>query len=423
MSAPGSRPAARGIVVRVRLFAMLRERAGVDSLELSLPDGATVADALAELSRREPLGELLEAMSVAMAVNRDYADAATPLAADDELALIPPLSGGSGGGGDGSSGARERDGTRDRELHARVREDRLSADELSAAVADPSAGAIVTFQGVTRTVPRLDYEAYVEMARERIAAIVRDCSQMPGVCAVAAEHRVGAVVLGEPSVIVAASAAHRGEAFAAAREAIDRIKAQAPIWKREVERDGKRRWAPGTPAPVAARQESAADQPVRGAGGLTHLDEHGRARMVDVGGKPLSERVAIARARVRMSPAAARAVRHGDGPKGEVLSVARLAGIQAAKQTGQLIPLAHPLALTFVDVSATVDVAGGLVEILGEARTVARTGVEMEAMSACAVAALTVYDMVKGLERGVEIEQVVLLGKRGGRSDYMRRES
>ncbi len=153
---------------------------------------------------------------------------------------------------------------------------------------------------------------------------------------------------------------------------------------------------------------------------LTHLDEAGRARMVDVGAKEISERVARARARVRMSSRTAQAVREGDGPKGEVLSVARLAGVQAAKLTGQLIPLAHPLGLTFVDVQARVDVDGGLVELTSEARTVARTGVEMEAMTACAVAALTVYDMVKGVERGVEIEQVVLLEKHGGRNDYVR---
>jgi cyclic pyranopterin phosphate synthase len=142
--------------------------------------------------------------------------------------------------------------------------------------------------------------------------------------------------------------------------------------------------------------------------------------MVDVGNKDESERFARARARVRMSPAAAAAVAAGDGPKGEVLGVARLAGIQAAKQTGQLIPLAHTLELSFVDVSARVDQARGLVELEGEARTRARTGVEMEAMTACAVAALTVYDMVKGIERGVAIEQVVLLEKRGGRNDYER---
>ncbi|HTZ87726.1 MAG TPA: cyclic pyranopterin monophosphate synthase MoaC [Solirubrobacteraceae bacterium] len=155
---------------------------------------------------------------------------------------------------------------------------------------------------------------------------------------------------------------------------------------------------------------------------LTHLDEQGRARMVDVGSKEARERVARARARVRMSPDTASAVARGDAPKGDVLTTARLAGIQAAKQTGLLIPLAHPITLTFLDVVASVDPAAGLVELVGEARAVDRTGVEMEAMTACAVAALTVYDMVKGIERGVEVEQVVLLEKRGGRSDWRREE-
>jgi cyclic pyranopterin phosphate synthase len=152
--------------------------------------------------------------------------------------------------------------------------------------------------------------------------------------------------------------------------------------------------------------------------GLTHLDEDGRARMVDVGAKQPSERRARARAQLRMSPETARAIQEGNAPKGEVLEVARLAGIQAAKQTGALIPLAHPLPLSFVDVGGTVDADAGRVELVAEARTVARTGVEMEAMTACAVAALTVYDMVKGVERGVRIEQIVLLEKSGGRSDW-----
>lgn len=148
---------------------------------------------------------------------------------------------------------------------------------------------------------------------------------------------------------------------------------------------------------------------------LTHVDGRGAARMVDVGSKDATRRVAHARARVRMSPATAAAVERGDAPKGEVLATARLAGIQAAKQAGVLIPLAHPIELTFIDVSATVHAGHGLVELTSEVHTIARTGVEMEAMTACAVAALAVYDMVKGLERGVQIEQVVLLEKRGGR--------
>jgi cyclic pyranopterin phosphate synthase len=151
---------------------------------------------------------------------------------------------------------------------------------------------------------------------------------------------------------------------------------------------------------------------------LSHLGDDGKARMVDVGAKAESERRARARARLRMSPQTARLVEAGEGPKGEVLAVARLAGVGAAKQTGTLIPLAHPLPLTFVDVEASVDVEAGLVELVAEAGTVGRTGVEMEAMTACAVAALTVYDMVKGVERGVAIEDVVLLQKTGGRSDW-----
>jgi cyclic pyranopterin phosphate synthase len=152
--------------------------------------------------------------------------------------------------------------------------------------------------------------------------------------------------------------------------------------------------------------------------GLTHVDASGSARMVDVGAKPVTQRRARARARVRMSPQTAAAVASGDAPKGEVLGTARLAGILAAKQTASLIPLAHPIALSVVDVRASVDVAAGVVELIAEAAVAAQTGVEMEAMVAASVAALTVYDMVKGLERGVSIEQVVLLEKTGGRHDW-----
>jgi cyclic pyranopterin phosphate synthase len=153
---------------------------------------------------------------------------------------------------------------------------------------------------------------------------------------------------------------------------------------------------------------------------LTHLDESGAARMVDVGTKPPSERRAVAEARVRMSPETAVLVERGDGPKGEVLGTARLAGIGAAKRAGELIPLAHPLALTFVDVEAWVVAEEGLVRLRAEARTVGPTGVEIEAMTAASVAALTVYDMVKGVERGVEVERVALFAKSGGRHDWVR---
>lgn len=153
---------------------------------------------------------------------------------------------------------------------------------------------------------------------------------------------------------------------------------------------------------------------------LTHVDDSGQARMVDVGGKGESERHAHARALVRMSPQTAATVERGDAPKGDVVAAARIAGIQAAKRTAGLIPLAHPLPLTFVDVEVSIDAGTGTVALDAEARTVARTGVEMEAMVACAVAALTVYDMVKGIERGVTIDEIALVSKTGGKEDWSR---
>ena len=140
--------------------------------------------------------------------------------------------------------------------------------------------------------------------------------------------------------------------------------------------------------------------------------------MVDVGGKPVTDRRARARATVRMSPETAAAVARGDAPKGDVIGTARIAGIQAAKRTAELVPLCHPLPLSFVDVEG--EVGDTEVVLTAEARTSGQTGVEMEAMTAAAVAALTVYDMVKGLERGVEIAEVVLLEKSGGRHDWRR---
>ena len=155
---------------------------------------------------------------------------------------------------------------------------------------------------------------------------------------------------------------------------------------------------------------------------LTHLDESGWARMVDVGDKPISERRAVAQAIVRVSPDTAAAVADGDAPKGDVLGVARIAGIQAAKRTAELIPLCHPLPLSFVGVEASVDRDHGVITLVAEARTVGQTGVEMEALTAASVAALTVYDMVKGVERGAEIGSVALVEKSGGKSGVWRRD-
>ena len=213
------------VEVTVRLFAMLRERAGAQELKLELPEGARVSDALAS----EPLAALADGIPLVMAVNREYADGEQVLDAGDELALIPPVSG-------GSTAAAP---------WVRVSAEPLSLDELAARVRDPRAGAVVTFSGVTREVERLEYEAYAEMAEERLRAIAADAVETHGLCAVAVEHRVGEVPLSEPSVIVAVSAPHRGEAFAGAREIIDRVKAEAPIWKKEIE-GGEGRWVEGT---------------------------------------------------------------------------------------------------------------------------------------------------------------------------------
>jgi molybdopterin synthase catalytic subunit len=215
--------------VSVRLFAILRERAGADELEIDLPEGATVAQAMDALREQPGLDEPLERIRVAMAVNREYADPETTLAPGDELALVPPVSGGA-----------------DAEVHARVTDKPLALEDIAARVGRDAAGAIVTFMGVTREVERLDYEAYTEMAVEKIETILRECVAEHGLEAAAAEHRTGPVPLGEPSVIVAVSAGHRGEAFAGARDAIDRIKADAPIWKAEVE-GGESKWVEGTP--------------------------------------------------------------------------------------------------------------------------------------------------------------------------------
>jgi molybdopterin converting factor subunit 1 len=196
--------------VRVRLFAQLRERAGADEVELELPDGALVSDAI------ERLRAVTDGLRVVMAVNQEYADPDASLEPGDELALIPPVSGGSVA-----------------VTHVRVTGEPLSLDALRERVRDPRAGAIVTFEGVTRAVEQLEYEAYAEMAEGQIGEIVIAAAERHGLCAAAAEHRVGTVPLSEPSVAVAVSAPHRAEAFAAAREIIDRIKAQAPIWKKE----------------------------------------------------------------------------------------------------------------------------------------------------------------------------------------------
>jgi len=212
------------MLISVRLFAGLRERAGSAHVDVELPDDATVGDLLAAME--------LAPRSCVAAINRVYADASARIAPGDEVALVPPVSGG--------------DGTVRR---VRVTGEPLDVGALSAAVRDARAGAVVLFQGVTRDVAELDYEAYVEMAEPKLTAIAEEEAARHGLSAVAVEHRTGTVPLGEPSVIVAASAPHRGEAFAGARAVIDRVKAEAPIWKVEVDGADRRR-VEGTLPPV-----------------------------------------------------------------------------------------------------------------------------------------------------------------------------
>jgi cyclic pyranopterin phosphate synthase len=153
---------------------------------------------------------------------------------------------------------------------------------------------------------------------------------------------------------------------------------------------------------------------------LTHFDAAGQAHMVDVGAKSETERIARAAGRIRMQPATLALIREGSAKKGDVLGIARIAAIQAAKRTGDLIPLCHPIPLTRVAVEFTIDETGSTIACETVAQTVGRTGVEMEALTATAVALLTIYDMCKAVDRGMTIEEVRLLEKAGGKSGHWR---
>jgi MoaE-MoaD fusion protein len=214
------------VQVEVLYFAVVRERAGRDSERFTLDDGATVADLMARLGERHPALAALE-RRVQVAVNRQVVARTHALADGDEVALIPPVSG----------GAEPRAILLSREP--------LSLAEVAAAVGDPGHGALATFTGNVRRsgslpdVARLEYEAYEPMARDVLAAIAREIGlEYPGV-KVAIHHRLGTLAVGEAAVIIAASAPHRAEAFAACRVAIERLKQRAPIWKKEVGPDGE----------------------------------------------------------------------------------------------------------------------------------------------------------------------------------------
>ena len=218
------------MTVRVQLFAILRERAGRDHVEVELPDSATVADAIHAVAQLPGLAGL-SGGSARMAVNREYAAPDARLHADDELALIPPVS-----GGDARAHLVRATGV----VHAGVTSEPLDVGKLIRFVESEHAGAVVSFQGMPRDVPVLEYEAYAPMALERITAILEDCVSRHGLTAAAAEHRIGPVPALEASIAIAVSAPHRAEAFDGARAALDRIKAEAPIWKVEVAADGER---------------------------------------------------------------------------------------------------------------------------------------------------------------------------------------
>jgi len=221
--------------VTVRLFAVLREQAGAATLDLRLCEGSTVADAISEL-RRGALSGLPERAQFVVAVAREYVADDHPLADGDELALVPPVSGGAQSARTWPSPVRL----------AEVSGDPLDVDAVRRLVGDPSSGATVVFVGTTREVESLEYEAYVDMAREQIRRLAEAAAREHQLAAVAVAHRTGTVALGEPSVVVAVSAPHRGEAFAGARALLDAVKSQAPIWKQERSGDGPPTWVQGT---------------------------------------------------------------------------------------------------------------------------------------------------------------------------------
>jgi MoaE-MoaD fusion protein len=223
------------VEITVRLFAALREHAGTRELKLDVREGATVADAIGVL-RAGALAGLPERACFVTALDREYVDEDEPLSAGAELALVPPVSGGAATGE-----AVRRVGLTDQPI---------DVEGARLLVGDPRCGATVVFTGTTREVPSLEYEAYEEMALQTMARLADEAVRRHGLVAVAVEHRTGTVALGEPSIVVAASAPHRQEAFEGARFLLDQVKATAPIWKREHPDEGPPRWVEGNlPAP------------------------------------------------------------------------------------------------------------------------------------------------------------------------------
>lgn len=392
------------VTIEVRLFAQLRHAAGTDRLSREVEAGSTAgAVARAVLAELE-LGGLTN--RVVVALDDRYADPGTVLRDGDRLSLVPPVSGGA-----------------PVVVDVLVTDRPLDASAALSATGSDAAGAAVLFQGTPRDVEALEFEAHAELAEAELRRIGNELVAEHGLAGIALHHRLGRVPVREAAILIAATSPRRDAAFVAARAALEEIKRRVPLWKTEI--DGDRAAAvdgeivtaaavvgseltassPGDPAPTAQ---------------LTHVAADGSARMVDVTDKAITDRQARATARVNVSPATAQLIADGSGPKGEVLAVARLAGIMAAKRTAELVPLAHPLPLTKIDVQTDVDVAAGTVSIETLARTTGKTGVEIEALVAASVTALTVYDMVKAVERHASIDEVRVIEKQGGRHDFGR---
>ncbi len=395
------------IGITLRLFAQVRVAAGASTLERRVPAGSTAGSVARALLADVGLSGM--AGQVVLAVNADFSDPEATLSEGDWLSIVPPVSGGSGAGP---------------VVDVRVTPAPLEVGAALAAVADRAAGGTVLFQGTPRDVDALEFEAHEDLARAELARIGADLVSRHGLTGIALHHRLGLVPATEAAIVVVAASPRRGAAFDAARAALDEVKRRVPIWKAEVS-GGERSLVEGqvvegvrTLAAAADAGASAGPAEETGRTRLTHVAADGSARMVDVTDKAVTDRLARATATVRMSPATARLVADGSGPKGEVLATARLAGVLAAKRTAELVPLAHPLPLSKIDVQAQVDVDAGLVRLEGLAKTTGKTGVEIEALTAVLIAALTVYDMVKAVERHAVIEGVQVIQKAGGRHDF-----
>lgn len=393
--------------IRVLCFGALRDRLGAETLVRER--AATVAELWSLVIRQRP--ELVGLRDrVRAARNLTYCDWETAVEPGDEVAFMPPVAGGAVD--DGPTPA----------LLCEVVESPIDVSHLVDTLRRDAHGAVASFAGVVRHVSggrpvlQLDYEIYPAMAdRElrRIAAYVAERHRLGGLALV---HRTGSLAVGEVSLAVVAVAAHRAEALRGCAEAVEMIKRDLPVWKREHHPDGAA-WVDARELDGVLRDpnQSAASPP------LAHLDGSGSMRMVDVSDRPVTERAATAEAVVRFASASTvQALRRGS-PKGDVLAAARIAGIMAAKRTPELIPLCHPLPLTHVDVAASIDDALPGVRLTSSARCVASTGVEMEALTAAAVAALTVVDMLKSADPWMTVESLRLLGKSGGRSGAVSR--